>query len=451
MSSPLSRALDNLRTEFTADAMQRAGEMLQLLDELERHDDREALHRLMQSFQHLAGSSGAFGFSEVGELAREADAETRALIENSSPANVDQIASLKRDTQRILEMVRSGCRKCAKAARGGCSEHPVESGEWVLRPRPLVSERPCVLALQDDPDQVDWLAHTLECEGYDFVQCDTVARFDEELRASRPDLVILDSDAADAGGYELARTIRTSSANAALPIVFLGSRMDEASRVRALVCGADDYLLKPASSDLLLSAIAGRITRARGLRNSLERDGLTGLLTRSAFMDRLGAVSARLDRERNSHAALVVIDLDHFKQINDRYGHPTGDAVLRSLADVFQKELRRSDFAGRYGGEEFYVLLEGPEATDALHVCERLLEHFRSIVHSAPGGIGFSATFSAGLAPHNLARGNVKRWLAAADRGVYAAKAGGRNRVFTARSYDSTAAFSAVHVLQHAS
>lgn len=451
MPSPLSRALETLRTEFTVDAMQRAGEMLRLLESLERHDDREALHRLMQSFQHLAGSSGAFGFSEVGELARIADAETRSLIENSVPANTDQIASLKRDTHRILEMVRNGCRKCAKAAHRGCSEHPVESGEWLIQPRPLVSERPCVLALQDDLRQADWLGQILENEGYDFVQCDTVRAFDDALRSSRPDLVLLDAEAAGAGGYELARTLRASSASAALPIVFLASRADESSRVRALVSGADDYLTKPVSSDLLLSAIAGRITRARALRNSLERDGVTGLLTRTAFLDRLGAVAARLDRERGSHAALAVIDLDHFKQVNDRYGHPTGDAVLRSLAEVFRKELRRSDFAGRYGGEEFFVLLEGPEATDAVHVCERLLEHFRSVVHTAPGGARFTATFSAGLAPHSLARGNVNRWLAAADRGVYAAKAAGRNRVFTARSYDSTAAFPAVQALQQAS
>lgn len=430
------QALEQLRNEFVADTVAQVHEMRSWLARLAEGQDRDALRELNRSFHHLAGTGGAFGFPEVTELAREANEEGKILLQSNRPIVSDEVDTFAQRAERILQLVCGSCNKCS-LANGRCEKPPAASGERLIEIRSSVADRPRVLSVEDDPAQAAWLRAVLENAGYEYVHCATICSFDEMLRDSCPDLLLLDVDLPGGNGFELARALRATQQNAALPIVFLTVDRGEDVRLRALGSGADDYITKPAAPELLLSAIDGRIRRSRATRAMLERDGLTGLLTRNAFMNRLSAVAGRLDRNSNSGAVLAVIDLDHFKLINDRYGHPTGDAVLQAMAEVFRYELRRADFAGRYGGEEFVVLLEGPTANDAVSVCERLLAHFRSVVHRGPGGVGFQATFSTGVAPYPLARGKPARWLAAADRAVYRAKAAGRNRVFVANSYDS--------------
>src|SRR5262249_26240012 len=159
----------------------------------------------------------------------------------------------------------------------------------------------------------------------------------------------------------------------------------------------DDYLVKPVAPGLLLSTVATHVERYRFLRNLLNRDGLTNLLTHTAFMERAQSVIARARRSPERPAALVLLDLDNFTTVNDTYGHPVGDRVLVAVASLLNRRARQSDTVGRYGGEEFALLLEDLREEDVMKLLTRLREEFATVEHPAAQGQMFRVTFSAGV------------------------------------------------------
>ena len=157
------------------------------------------------------------------------------------------------------------------------------------------------------------------------------------------------------------------------------------------------------------------------------RDGLTNLYNRRAFNDLLVQAVAREDRQ-NGRLSLILLDLDHFKKLNDTYGHPAGDEALRATARVLTEHLRKGDQAARYGGEEFVVILPGTDQEGALHLAEKLrgaLEKHRLVYEGAR--IAISASFGAAMWPGDGKE--PEALLGAADRALYASKQAGRNRV----------------------
>jgi diguanylate cyclase (GGDEF)-like protein len=175
--------------------------------------------------------------------------------------------------------------------------------------------------------------------------------------------------------------------------------------------------------------VATRIERARFVKSLLGRDGLTRLLTHTAFLERAAAALSHAGRHPDRSVAWAMIDVDHFKSINDRFGHPTGDRVLVSLSALLRRHLRQSDTIGRYGGEEFAALLHDLEEEQAVRLMTRLLGRFASVEHTAPDGSKFTASFSAGVAMLEPTSMDLNRWRQAADSALYAAKAAGRRTV----------------------
>lgn len=165
------------------------------------------------------------------------------------------------------------------------------------------------------------------------------------------------------------------------------------------------------------------------LRLLARRDGLTGALTRRAFED--VAQQAMNARSRMLGAgALILFDIDHFKFVNDRFGHPAGDEVLKAVADVIATELRSEDRFCRFGGEEFSVLLRQDGADAACRMAERVRAKLAGL--ALPGLEGHKVTISAGVAPQQSDHANFEAWVAAADVALYAAKRGGRDQVVQA-------------------
>jgi diguanylate cyclase (GGDEF)-like protein len=215
-----------------------------------------------------------------------------------------------------------------------------------------------------------------------------------------------------------------------LPVLFL-TVAPVTARMDAEHAGGDEVLQKPVSPDLLLAAVRGRIARARTLQGMLEHDGLTHLLTHSAFLERARKVHGRESTAVQRPPAWVMIDIDRFKSINDAYGHPVGDKVLVGLASLLKRRLRQVDAVGRYGGEEFAVLLENVGEAHAVRLVSRLLDEFAGIEHSGIGESAFHATFSAGVAVLHDGM-TLEDWRQAADQALYEAKRAGRNRVIAA-------------------
>lgn len=240
----------------------------------------------------------------------------------------------------------------------------------------------------------------------------------------RPELVLMDVSTPSCTGTDLAKLIRQNNIYIDVPIVFLSSDNSLPKRLEAINAGADDFLAKPLDPLHFVASVASRADRYRALRSLIMRDSLTGLYNHSAVKEYLVREVSSSDRTQ-APVTLAMIDLDFFKRINDTYGHPVGDQVIRALSRLLQQRLRRGDVIGRYGGEEFAVILPGTPATAALGVLDQIREAFSKIRHHADD-CEFTSTFSAGLADitkHETAEALFR----GADAALYEAKHKGRN------------------------
>jgi diguanylate cyclase (GGDEF)-like protein len=327
------------------------------------------------------------------------------------------------------------------AGADACFEKPLDWDALVAKLHQLLDrdpdEDPRILVVEDDESQGAFVRSTLEQAGYQVKLTVSPRHFNEEFATYRPDLLILDIMLPEVNGHDLARFVRQDDQHATLPIIFLTGERDQQARIATVEAGGDDHLVKPVHPSLLVASVAARLERARFLRMLLNRDGLTRLLTHSSFMEQARALVERRRHEavngtRHAPATMVILDIDHFKTINDSYGHQAGDRVLKSLSALLRRHVRRSDLIGRYGGEEFAILLDNVHENDSVRLMMRLLREFGQLEHQAPNGSVFRVTFSVGVARLNAPEMDLYGWFNAADGALYAAKKAGRNRVVKA-------------------
>jgi diguanylate cyclase (GGDEF)-like protein len=283
-----------------------------------------------------------------------------------------------------------------------------------------------ILVVDDDESLAESYALALESAGMRARVVADPAQALAQMTATFPDLMLMDMQMPAASGIELARIIRQSRRYLSLPIVFLSAERDPMRQLEARKLGGDDFITKPVDLQHLVSLVHMRAERARALRSMMERDSLTGLLNHGRFKDRLAHELERC-RRTSAEISLALIDLDHFKRVNDSYGHMSGDQVIRALSHALMAGLRRIDILGRYGGEEFGVILLDTPPAQAGMVIDGLRERFADIAFETDGQ-AFSSTFSAGIAG-SRGRPGVDGLIEAADRALYAAKHAGRNRV----------------------
>lgn len=285
-----------------------------------------------------------------------------------------------------------------------------------------------IILVDDDPIMGQLYELALRKAGMEVVKLSDPTQAIAAIHDHDPDLLITDFNMPQCTGLELASVIRGHSDLAALPIVFLTA--DERTGVRrsAVNFGGDAFLTKPINLPELVETVRARARRARQLRSKMIRDSLTGALNHAMIKELLTGEMARVQRFQTT-ACFVMIDIDHFKQVNDSYGHPAGDQVIKALARLLQQQLRRTDHIGRYGGEEFAVIMPRTDVADAMQRVEDLRARFAAIPHRA-GNATFTTTFSAGIAVSGT--GYDATMSEAADAALYAAKRAGRNRVHLA-------------------
>ena len=208
--------------------------------------------------------------------------------------------------------------------------------------------------------------------------------------------------------------------------MYLSSETNRQIQYQAIKMGGDEFLVKPVHEDELIAVVSSKIERARSLRRFMVQDSLTGLLNHTRIKQHL-AQSIMLAKRDNTPVSFAMLDIDHFKKVNDQYGHPVGDRVIKSLAKMLLQRVRKSDVVGRYGGEEFAVVLHGAGLDDAYRSMNRIREDFSQVYHTYEDGI-FASTFSCGIAGFpGLEDPNVV--AAKADLALYESKRGGRNKV----------------------
>ena len=304
-----------------------------------------------------------------------------------------------------------------------------------------MTEQTTVMIVEDDPVSREVVAHLLRRREYQVVET-ADGREALELLSPEVKMVVAEWMMPNLDGLELCRRLKSPDLAGYRYVIMVTSKAEKEDIVEALEAGADDYIIKPVDHDELLARIrAGEriVQLERALADAwekaqgeAERDSLTGLYNRRHFDERLAGELRRAERER-SRVALLMLDLDHFKHINDTYGHAVGDEVLRHVAKIIAREVRvGTDVPARYGGEEFAVIAPGTNLLGA----ESLAERIRTRVAELRVPVGdqlVSVTVSVGVAvfdPRVTTRDEpVRALVEAADQRLYQAKHAGRNRV----------------------
>lgn len=295
----------------------------------------------------------------------------------------------------------------------------------------LDESRSRVLVVDDARDVHDLLRVRLKHDDIELLAAETIQEGFEKALHESPELMLVDMSLPNDGdGLALMRLLQNDARTRNIPVIVLSARTDMSSKVAAFDLGAVDYVTKPfelIELRMRLRAARRMNQMMRLLSHRAQIDGLTGLWNRTYFDCRWREEYSRAHRQ--GHAlALAFIDIDHFKSVNDNYGHPVGDSVLQGVARVLQRDPRASDVACRYGGEEFVLVMPDTGAVDAAVVCERLRRAMAELRWSRVPDL--RVTVSMGVAgATGMTTATAENWIEAADRNLYAAKKAGRNRV----------------------
>ncbi len=305
-------------------------------------------------------------------------------------------------------------------------------------PTEIRADAPRVLIVDDHPDNIEVLRVRLEASGYRTTCASDGEQALRLVAESPPDLILLDVMMPRMDGNEVARRIKADSTLPFIPIIMQTALDSTQSKVEGLGAGADGYLTKPIDFAELEARVQAML-RIKALQDDLAvantelkkmaiTDGLTGLFNRRHLEERLNEMFEHSSR-LHEPLAIAMFDVDHFKSVNDTHGHQAGDIVLAEFAKLLRGTAREIDRVGRYGGEEFLVILPGTVLDAAVTFAERARQQVETHKFRYDGG-DLTRTISVGVAgwPHPRIQTRAEL-VKAADDALYLAKSMGRNRV----------------------
>ena len=345
-------------------------------------------------------------------------------LRTAFPTSYFYCLSVPSNLQSIVLLQRAGADACVPAGN--------KVSDVLSRILDLVQTREHeihrVLVVEDSATAVAHIRRSLSQHGIDSHAINDPRLLLEAAADYKPDAILMDMYMPFCSGVEVTSALRQVPEYQSLPVIYLSSETDIVQQVEALRLGGDQFLTKPINPIILASVVKTKIERYREMLHSGRHDSLTGLLNHSTAKDSL----ERMLHEVTPTGSLVVamIDIDLFKSINDRFGHPVGDQVIRSLAWLLRGRLRNTDLVGRYGGEEFIVALPDTELARAITLLEQIRQDFSALPHAHAQG-SVRATFSCGVSalPDFITPSSL---IEAADAALLQAKRDGRNRLLVA-------------------
>lgn len=319
------------------------------------------------------------------------------------------------------------------AIRANVSEYFVKPAETTLLVRKIhqslkMSEKQPlkILLVDDQQSMVDYFSSLLRSHGLMVKGMTRAEQVIPTLEQFEPDLFIFDLYMPEVNGLELAKMIRQLDKYTSSPILVLSSDDTMQNKVSIIQAGSDDLISKQTAPSLFVSQVISRAQRGHDIRSAASRDSLTGLLNHTQILVAAHRCFNRAKRT-NATVCFAMIDFDHFKMVNDTYGHSAGDKVLLAFAHLLQQSLRQTDFMGRYGGEEFMLVLPDLPAPQAIAKLNAIRESISHIVF-VEEGVEFQVTLSGGIA-FSTECDEFQACLRLSDKNLYEAKRLGRNRL----------------------
>jgi len=282
-----------------------------------------------------------------------------------------------------------------------------------------------ILIVEDEDHMLSLLKYNLGKEDYDI----DVARDGEEglgeVKKHRPDLIVSDIMMPKMDGYEFCRKLRKEPDTKTIPFIFLTARGQLPDKIEGLRTGADDYITKPFVPKELVEMVNARLSRVEIYKEMANSDGLTGFYNQKATKEYLGAEVTRAGRLKIP-LSVGFMDIDLFRKVNERFGHPSGDSVLHTVAETIRGMMNKEDVAGRWGGEEFLLILPGVDESEALVRLENIREKISRLTFPDKE---LTVSFSIGVAAYPNDAQSAEELVKKADMALLRAKKTGRNRV----------------------
>jgi diguanylate cyclase (GGDEF)-like protein len=326
---------------------------------------------------------------------------------------------------------------------------------------PAHTEAQSIVIVDDTPNNLRLLTGILKEQGYKVRPAPSGTRALATIHKEPPALILLDIMMPDMDGYDVCRQLKTDRGTQDIPIIFLSALNEVFDKVKAFKASGIDFITKPFQVEEVLARVKTHLTiraqqealaqkneelqkknaliteQAKKLEHLATRDYLTGLSNRRDFQAKIYREVKRYHRSKKPFA-IIMIDIDHFKQVNDTHGHDFGDNVLVATGRALQKMLRAHDIVARWGGEEFIALLPETEAVGAQHVAEKIRLEIAARRHHI-GDASVSVTVTLGIAIFD-GSGSIEACIKRADDALYAGKKDGRNRVVQASDHVSSTA-----------
>jgi len=350
----------------------------------------DALDSLRRIAHTLKGSGGTYGFAEITAAAAAVEeAEDRDL-----PDRIDALLD-------VLKAV----------AYGGAER---KFG---------------LLIIEDDPITSKILQVKLAENNREVFAVETAHEAEEILKNEEIDIILLDLILPDTDGRNFLMKLREKPSMAGLPVFITSAKGSSATQAECFALGADGFFEKPLDNEILSAAVSAKLQRSGEIKRESRSDPLTGLPNRAAFAEDFKRSQSLAQRSRDP-LTLAIIDVDHFKNVNDTHGHATGDVVLKRLGKVLTENLRQTDVLARWGGEEFVILFPKAGLEGAAMALQKGLDALGAVKFQGEDGIAFKVTFSGGLAVVSDEM-TVDEAVAEADRLLYLAKGNGRNQILS--------------------
>ncbi len=439
-NSPVQRVVSAPAKTATMAAVSRGLKQVFVVD-----DDHEVAQELALQLRHFGYEVRVFNRLDDFHLAVKQAPDVIVLMDIDFPE--DRLAGVKAmeeiQQERVVPVpvifvsAYDDLASRLGAVRAGSRAYftkPVNPGELIDQLDALTSSQPQqpfrVLIVDDSAAMLAYHSAVLEQAGMLVSAVSKPLEMMGTLLEFDPDLILMDIYMPECDGIELAKVIRQLGGFVGIPIVYLSAEKDCDKQLDAISFDGDDFLVKPIEPQHLVSAVTSRIERTRLLRSYMVRDSLTGLLNHTSIKDQLAREVARAHRLKTP-LAFAMIDIDFFKKVNDSYGHSAGDRVIKSLSRLLKQRLRETDIVGRYGGEEFAVILTGTDGPAAVKVLDSIRDAFSRLIHLSEDK-EFSVNLSCGVA--DIAHfGDETAIGDAADKALYQAKQVGRNQVVLAQ------------------